>query len=195
MAKLNQKITIPLRNYKDKRGGRVPEGTYRAVTEDAEVGESRNGDVMITLYFRVVGGEYDGTTIIDRLFPAMEKAQWRTVAFLQAAGIPTPRKDFVIELGKFVNRTMDIEVADGDPYNGVVRSEVRGYAKVAKSEQQSEADLVEDGESWGAVPLDDVVAKVSAARAAAGEDSPEPSTNGTPDDDVEDLSLEDLEEI
>lgn len=176
MSKKTQ-ITIPLRNFKDRRGGRVTPGVYRAITDDAEFGKTKGGDDMITLFFRVQGGEFDGTTIIDRLFPSMEKAQWRTVAFLQAAGIPTPRKDFVLDLSRFKNCVMDIEVEDGEPYplgSDNVRSEVRSYARVAKAEQRSEVDL----------PAEDDDTAEDVAEDVGGDDS-----------DLDGIDLADIEEL
>ena len=142
---MSGKITLDLTNYKDRVGGRVEPGTYRVVVDDVEQDQSKAGNPMINVWFRVEGGQFDGATITDRLV-LTEKSLFRVVGFLQALGYPTPRKKLQLDTGKWLNQRLEITVDDGEPYNGRVKSEVRGYAKIAKAEKQSEADLEDVGE-------------------------------------------------
>lgn len=125
-----EEVIIDLSNYKDRVGSRVMPGTYRVQVEDAENTESANKNPMINLWFTILEGEFAGQTVTDRLV-LTEKSLFRVVGFMQAIGLPTPKKRIKINTRQFVGRTLDIEVDDGDPYNGRVRSEVRGYRKIA----------------------------------------------------------------
>lgn len=127
-----EEMIIDLTNYKDRIGARVKPGTYDIVVEDAESDTSNAGNPMINLWYRINGGDFDGATIVDRL-TLTEKALFRVVNFMQAAGFPTPKKRFKIDIQKFVGRKLTIEVDDGEPYNGRIKSEVRGYMRQGSS--------------------------------------------------------------
>lgn len=139
------KITVNLTNFKDRSGARVAPGRYRVQVEDVEVGESKGaatgGSTKITVFLRIMGGEYEGSTLIDHLI-VHEKTMFRIVGFLQGLGIPTPKKKIQINTQKFMGKIVDVDVDDGEPYNGRVKSEVRGYNRIPKSETQD--DDVED---------------------------------------------------
>lgn len=144
----DNKFVFDLTSYKDRRGGRVPEDTYKVAVEDFEVAKISQGEnegkPMINLWFRVVGGEFDGVTIMDRL-PQTEKALFRTANFLQAIGMKTPKKRIQLDLGALVGKYLEVTVVDGTPFRGEIRSEVRSYARLAKAEKSTEKD-VEDTE-------------------------------------------------
>lgn len=133
-------VTIDLTNFKDRVGSRVQPGTYRVVVDDTELDTARSGNQMINVWFRIVGGDFDGATITDRLV-LTEKSMFRVVGFMQALGLPTPRKRLQLNLEKFKNQKMNIVVDDGEPYNGRVKSEVRAYEKIAKSEREEPKDI------------------------------------------------------
>lgn len=134
-------ITIDLSNYRDRVGGRIEPGRYRVVVEDAWEDKSNAGNTMITMNLRVSdGGEFDGTSVIDRLVLS-EKSLFRVVGFMQAIGLPTPKRKLQVNLSRFIGQTLEIDVEDGDPYNGRVKSEVRAYYKVPKAQQSESADL------------------------------------------------------
>lgn len=138
------KFVIDLTSYKDRRGGRVPEGTYKVAVEDYEIAKISQGEnegkPMINIWFRVVGGEFDGVTIMDRL-PQTEKALFRTANFLQAIGMKTPKKRIQLDLSALVGKYLEITAVDGTPFRGEIRSEVRSYARVAKAEKETERDV------------------------------------------------------
>ena len=202
--KVNLKTVIDLSNYKDSGNVRIPEGRYRAIVDDVDLDKSRAGNTMIKVWMRVLGGEHDGAVILDRL-TLTDKAMFRVVGFMQGIGIKTPKKKLQINLGTFLNRQTDIEVVDGEPYNGRIRSEIAQYIRVAqpKAEESSEDDL----DALEAATEDEAPAKPSSdakkAEAAAivqdvdTEDmEPEnPWDAGEDSDsvDVDDLSIDDLD--
>ena len=139
------KMTIDLTNYRDTSGSRVDPGRYRVQVEWAEQGEARSGNAMITMGLGILGGEFAGSTLVDRLVMT-ERSMFRVVGFLQAIGFPTPKKRISVDPDKFVGRTLEVDVDDGEPYNGTIRSEVRGYIKVAKSATKDDFEDMEDAD-------------------------------------------------
>lgn len=119
---------IDLSNYRDRSGSRVPEGDYLVQVDDIEMGESKAGNEMWTVYLKIVGGDHDGLNLVDRLTMS-EKALFRVVGFLQGLGIKTPRKRLKLDTNRMVGRKVIAQVADGEPYRGTVRSEVKGYQR------------------------------------------------------------------
>lgn len=201
---VNSNIVIDLSNYKDSGNVRIPEGRYRAIVDDVDLDKSRAGNTMIKVWMRVLGGEHDGAVILDRL-TLTDKAMFRVVGFMQGIGIKTPKKKLQINLKTFLKRQADIEVVDGEPYNGRIRSEIAQYIRIAqpKAEESSEDDL----DALEAAAEDEAPAKPSSndkkAEAAAivkdvdTEDmEPEnPWDAGDDSDsvDVDDLSIDDLD--
>lgn len=201
---VNSNIVIDLSNYKDSGNVRIPEGRYRAIVDDVDLDKSRAGNTMIKVWMRVLGGEHDGAIILDRL-TLTDKAMFRVVGFMQGIGIKTPKKKLQINLKTFLKRQADIEVVDGEPYNGRIRSEIAQYIRVAqpKADESSEDDL----DALEAAAEDEAPAKPSSdakkAEAAAivqdvdTEDmEPEnPWDAGDDSDsvDVDDLSIDDLD--
>ena len=127
-------VTIDLTNYRDTNGSRVDEGTYTVYVDHAEMDKSKAGNDMILLNLQIQGGEFDGQTLVDRL-TLTDKALFRVVNFMQALGYPTPKKRVRINLAQFVGKYLQVEVEDGEPYMGRVKSEIRGYRRIAKDEQ------------------------------------------------------------
>lgn len=193
---VNSNIVIDLSNYKDSGNVRIPEGRYRAIVDDVDLDKSRAGNTMIKVWMRVLGGEHDGAIILDRL-TLTDKAMFRVVGFMQGIGIKTPKKKLQINLKTFLKRQADIEVVDGEPYNGRIRSEIAQYIRIAqpKAEESSEDDLdaleadVED-EAPAAKP-----AKASPAEEVSEDSDENPWDAGEDSDsvDVDDLSIDDLD--
>ena len=140
-------VIIDLSNYKDRFGGYVSPGRYRVRVADTDVDKSAKGNDMIIVYLDIIDGEYAGTTLVDRL-TLVERAMFRVVGFMAAIGLQTPRKRLRINTQQWVGRVLDIDVEDGEPYNGRVRSEIRGYLRVAKATAPAN----------GAAPADDLSA-------------------------------------
>jgi hypothetical protein len=156
---MSDQFTVDLSNYKDKVGSRVDPGRYRVLIEDAEMDKSAAGNQMINLWFRIMDGEWEGQTIVDRLV-LTEKSLFRVVGCMQALGLPTPKKRLQLNLRQFIGKVIDIDVDDGDPYNGRVKSEVRGYARPKGAGVQDDAPDLEDVDTTGAEDLGDVPADV-----------------------------------
>ena len=192
-------LIIDLTNYKDTSGARVPEGTYRVVVEDAEVKKSKAGNDMVVLYLRVLGGPYDGSTILDRL-TLSERALFRVVEFMQGIGLPTPRKRLHLKLDVIIGRQVDVRVEDGEPYNGRIKSEVREYIRVVKPASAEPEDLDPEDE-------DDDLEKPEAAEESKTPAKGSPKTQVSEDTEdfdeesaevesvinVDDLDIEDLD--
>lgn len=168
-------ITIDLSNYKDKVGSRVPEGRYRVRVADAEQDRSNAGNDMINLWLDIVGGDEDGQTIVDRLV-LTEKSLFRVVGFMQALGLQTPKKRLSVNIQQWIGRVLDIDVEDGDPYNGRVKSEVRGYSRVKQGAKPAEP--VQDDETGGDYGTPD--SSPAEASTGLGEFAPEGGTEASP---------------
>lgn len=142
---MSNDLTIDLSNYKDRVGQRVTPGRYRVVVDDVEQDTARSGNTMINLWLRVVDGDSDfvGATIIDRLV-LTENSLFRVVGFMQAIGLPTPKKRLKVNIRSFIGKVLDVELDDGEPYNGRVKSEVRGYLRPEGVTQAEESDDLSD---------------------------------------------------
>lgn len=131
-------MIIDLTNYKDRFGQRVAPGRYTVRVADAEPDETGDGRPMINLFLEVLDeGEFEGSTVVDRLLPAHEKALFRVVNFMRAIGLPTPKKRLQINLRSWIGKVLEVDLDDGNPYNGVVRSEVRGYMPSDRKVEES----------------------------------------------------------
>lgn len=129
---MSNETIVDLTGYKSNVSDRVEPGRYRFVVEDVEVGQTKAKDaVKITVWLRVQGGEFDGATIIENL-TQKKAAMFRTVNFLEALGVPTPRKKFKLDFTKLVGRQLEAEVDDGEPYNNRVKSEIQQFYKISK---------------------------------------------------------------
>jgi hypothetical protein len=148
---MSEDVTFDFSNYRDRVGGRVPPNRYRVTVDDTEVDKSNAGNVMINVWLRITGGEYDGTVVIDRLTQT-EKALFRTVNFMQALGFPTPKKRLKVNIRSWIGRQLDVDLEDGEPYLGKVKSEVRGYNRIEGGKRPVVADLEGLEEFTGDVP-------------------------------------------
>lgn len=140
---MSTEFVMDLTNYKDRFGTNVPKGRYRVVVDDAELDTSKNGNKMINMWYRILDGDHADKTIIDRLMPE-GKAQFRLVSFMQAIGMRTPKKRLQLKLSQFIGQVLEIDVEDGQPYNGRVRTEVRGYLTATKKSGATESEDLDD---------------------------------------------------
>jgi hypothetical protein len=149
MPSKKNEVIVDLTNYKDKVGSRVPEGRYRVVVEDAEPDTSKNNNPMVNIWLRIQDpdGDYDGLTIVDRL-TMTDKSLFRVVGFMQAIGLPTPKKRFRLPMDKIIGKHLEVDVADGEPYNNRIKSEVRGYLRLgSKKDEEPEVEVEDDEEA------------------------------------------------
>ncbi|AWN07813.1 single strand DNA binding protein [Microbacterium phage Hendrix] len=187
---MSDTMVIDLSNYKDRVGARVTPGRYRVVVEDVEPDQSKAGNPMINLWFRIIGGDFDGQTLVDRL-TVTEKALFRVVAFLNAIGLPTPKGKIQINPQKFLGQRLEVDVDDGEPYNGRVKSEVRGYMRLPKGSQPAAADIEEPAEA----PAAAAAATTGAATAATSPESPAPTGTASADAATDDDGNVDLDNL
>jgi hypothetical protein len=122
----------------------VVPGRYRVRVDDAELDQTRDGKPMINVWLVVQGGEFEGATVIDRLLPQHEKALFRVVGFMQAIGLATPKKRLKLNVRAFVNKVLEVDIEDGEPYNGRVKSEIRGYYRIDRTAPEEGPADVED---------------------------------------------------
>jgi len=130
---VSNEVTIDLSNFKDRVGQRIQPGRYRVVVDDVEQDTAKSGNQMINLWLRVVEGEFSGSVLIDRLV-LHQNSLFRVVGFLQAIGVPTPKKKLRMNIQAFLGKVLEVEVDDGEPYNGRVKSEVRAYYRITSAE-------------------------------------------------------------
>jgi hypothetical protein len=179
---------LDLSNYKDRLGQRVTPGRYHVMVEDAELQQAHSGNQMINVWLRVVGGEFDSLTIVDRLV-LTEKSLFRVVGFMQAIGMPTPKKKFKLNIRAFVGKHLEVDVEDGDPYNGRVKSEVRGYLRLSGPVGAGSEDLDLSGLDEFAPP-EEAAAAVN-ERLASQADTPD-LVEGDGEKSSGDIDLDDL---
>ena len=184
---MSSDLIIDLSEYKDRMGNRVLPGNYRVVVEDAEPDQSKAGNPMVNLWFRVIGGDFDGATLVDRLVMT-EKSLFRVVGFMQAIGMPTPRKRLKINIQAFIGKSLMVEVDDGEPYNGRVRSEVRGYMRVSGADKAEQA-----GDDLDDLMEAEPVKPEAAKEAALPKSTPVESIEVDDTVDIDDLDLESLD--
>lgn len=156
-------ITIDLSNYKERSSARVPEGEYLVNVEDIEVTQTRKGDPMLVVYLKIIGGDSDGLNLVDRL-TLTEKAMFRAVGFLQGLGIKTPKKRIQVDPARIIGRKVRVEVSDGEPYNGQVRSEIRSYIRIAKAAAAEQSDIDDLGDEGTEEPEEATEKKAPQAR-------------------------------
>lgn len=133
-------LVLDLTNYKDTVGNYIDPGKYLVVIEDAELGESNQKKTpQLTVWLRVVGGAFDGSTLVENLY-LTEGSKFRVVGFLQALGIPTPRKKLAFKLQQFLNRRVNVIVED-DAYNGRTRSRVSSFERYVNPDGSGAEDV------------------------------------------------------
>ena len=145
-------FVLDLSNYKDRRGSRVPEGQYKVKPIDVEETTSQNGNRMLNVIFEITEGEFAGNTLVDRYMLDNERVQFRIVSLRQAINLPTPRKRVAVKFAMMLNRPLLVTVQDGDPYQGLIRSEIRGWERLPESAQSKDNDdwMSDDTSAWDA---------------------------------------------
>lgn len=150
-------IPLDLSGFRDTSGSKVPEGTYTVTVGAVDVGVSKAGNTMITLFLDIVGDgegaptEFNGLTIPDRL-TITQNAMFRVVQFLNAIGIPTPRARIQIVPESWVGKRLLVDLADGEPYRGRVKSEVAGYSRAKAAPAAEPVDPMAAFGSLAATP-------------------------------------------
>ena len=189
-------VVIDLQNYKDRVGTRVVPGRYRVRVDDAELDQTRDGAPMINVWLVVAEGEFEGATVIDRLLPQHPKALFRVVGFMQAIGLQTPKKRLRVNITSWVGKVLEVDIEDGEPYNGRVKSEVRGYYRIERKASAAASDLADipDAEDIAAAAAGEEAPVVSGPRTEAAKANPgdDPSL-GADDGSYEPIDLDEVD--
>lgn len=186
---MTDELVLDLSNYKDRVGSRVPPDTYRVQVEDVEMTESANKNPMINVWFTILEGESQGQTLTDRLV-LTEKSLFRVVGFMNAIGLPTPKKKLKLNIRQFVGKVLDVDIDDGEPYNGRIRSEVRGYNKVPGANQSAGADLPDEAPSTSVDAVDLPAPEATTALADPAKEETAPTSAAADSDDLDLTSVE-----
>jgi hypothetical protein len=124
--------------HESKGGGpvRVPEGKYLLKIDSAEATTSKAGNEMIKFRYKIVSGPYDaegnpvgnvkaqaGKTLWSNEVLTPSRL-WVLEQIMRACSIAIPTKKEALDLHKFVGNELVAQVADDDPYNGVIKSAV-----------------------------------------------------------------------
>jgi hypothetical protein len=132
---------VDLSGYINTQGSILPPGTYTLVVEDVEMMSSKAGNPMWKITSSVVEGESKGLALVD-FVTITSKAMFRVVAFLNAIGVPTPKKSLSIPKSMMVGKMFEATV-DDDEYGGRKSSKIQSYASIA---QPGAGDLPDDDE-------------------------------------------------
>lgn len=138
---MSDTFDLDLSGYVNTQGSVLPPGTYTLVVEDVEMMSSKAGNPMWKITSSVVEGESKGLALVD-FVTITSKAMFRVVAFLNAIGVPTPKKSLSIPKSMMVGKMFEATV-DDDEYGGRKSSKIQSYASVA---QPGSADLPDDDE-------------------------------------------------
>lgn len=132
---------VDLSGYVNTQGSILPPGTYTLVVEDVEMMSSKAGNPMWKITSSVVDGAHKGLALVD-FVTITSKAMFRVVAFLNAIGVPTPKKNLSIPKSMMVGKMFEATV-DDDEYGGRKSSKIQSYASIA---QPGGGDLPDDEE-------------------------------------------------
>lgn len=144
---MSETFEVDLSGYVNTKGSYLKPGKYVLTVEDVEGMSSKAGNPMWKVTSSVADGPSKGETIVDFL-TITQKAMFRVVAFLNAIGVPTPKKSLSIPKSMMVGKVFEATV-DDDSYGGSVSSKIQSYASVA---QPGSADLPDDDEEDGDEP-------------------------------------------
>ena len=168
--------SIKLDGRKMQGGGsiRIPEGDYVAKIATVERATSQQDNPMIVIQFEILEPEkFAGKRIKDRI-TLTEKAMWRAGSLLDALEIKYPKtKEFTLPFEKILGKTLGITVADGEPYQGRVKSEVKDYLDEETARAASDEDLEDEDEE------------------EEDEDTEEEEEDDDDDEDLEELDVDD----
>lgn len=142
-------VNLPLAKYRDSQSDRIDPGRYTVRVEDADVQESKAGKTMVVTWLKVVDGEFEGATLVDRM-TLTEAAMFRIVGFMKAVKLPVPKRDININTDVFIGRLLDVDVADQE-YRDRVNSQVTGYMMSTHTSSKAEEPDLDDLENLAGV--------------------------------------------
>jgi hypothetical protein len=168
---------VDLSGYINTQGSILPPGTYTLVVEDVEMMSSKAGNPMWKITSSVVEGASKGLALVD-FVTITSKAMFRVVAFLNAIGVPTPKKNLSIPKSMMVGKMFEATV-DDDEYSGRKSSKIQSYAQIASQgsndlpdeDDSSDADVEADVEAESVPPAEEE-APVAAAKPSNARQQP-----------------------
>lgn len=183
------KFTLDLSGYKEKVSARLPEGSYTVTIQDIEATKARTGSQGFEMWLVVAEGEYAGATLIDRFYHTDPEGKpsgaiFRIVNLMQAVGLPTPKKRLALDTGLFLGKRVQVEVEDGQPYEGRVKSEITSYFRSSGGAEAADE----------ATDLEDLAAEAEETPAPAATPAPASTPAATPEVDApEEIDLATLD--
>ena len=146
-------LEIDLTNYVDMSSDLVPAGTYRALITDATEGIAKSGNKKVILGLKIIGGEFPGqdigdargARIVDQTV-TQGAGLFRLAGYLRALGLwRGEQKKLSLDLGSMKGRQVMITVANGEPWNGRIKSEVQDVFRVSKAPKDPDSEPVFSG--------------------------------------------------
>lgn len=179
-------LNINLSDYRERFSPQLPPGRYSVIVDHFEQGVAKSsGNTKITLWLRITEGPHRDAVLVDNL-TITAAALFRVVAFMQAIGLPTPRQNLQVNLKTWLNKRLQVDVEDGEPYKGRVKSEVRGYLRLTDNGDTDAAPA--DLSDLETEPAEVVVPDSTNAGGGEPEAAPAPATGGP-----QTLSLDDID--
>jgi len=112
-----------------RRDARLPEGEYIFKVEDAKQQKAKtSGNPMIVFTLVVNHGSMTGSQVTYRQM-LLEQNLWSFRNMLEAMGHKIPEGKIKIRLETLVGKEVGARVADGEPYNNRIKSEVIDFLK------------------------------------------------------------------
>jgi hypothetical protein len=155
-------VSIDFTNVKDSggpAGAHVPEGDYLLQVADVGVFENKNKDGShVKWQLKIVKGAGKGT--IYYRTSLKEDALWNLRNFLQdLRGKTIEKKALKIDFSKMVGLEIGATLADGEPYNNKVRSEIVATFPASDYKEdgadEEEAELEADEAELDEIDIDD----------------------------------------
>lgn len=120
------KLDLDLTNYVDTQGDYVPPGTYDAVVEWVQEGESsKKKTPSLTVGLRITAGVEAGKLVVDNLY-LTSNSMFRVVGFLKGIGVPIKRQKMSLSHNQMIGRKTVVVTGESE-YNGNVRTDVKSY--------------------------------------------------------------------
>lgn len=113
----------------NRRDSRLPEGEYVFKIESAQQTKAKStGNAMIVFTLRVAKGQFKGEQVTYRQM-LLKQNLWSFRNLLEAMGHNVPEGKIKIRLDSLMNKQVGARVADGEPYNNRIKSEIVDFLK------------------------------------------------------------------
>lgn len=127
-------------------GRKCPDGEYQAEIVSAELEESKAGNDMIVIKWKITDGKFKGTTIFDQC-SLVPQALWKLKTLLEAVGIDPQEED--VEASEYASELMEKTatiLVTNETYEGEQRPKVTGYGAEGEAEVEEEEETEEEEE-------------------------------------------------